>query len=127
MSLMHKSQGKTWLAVADDIQEDFMNTKNHVVRRAYVKDPVLCSVFHSGDVKRIEELSDFNAAEYAKQAFKKFGKCRVMFYRPGVDHVWREIRWKNANAGTLYRRPGFITVSRDEVPPELQVAMLCAS
>lgn len=106
--------------------DDPMNLHNNVVPRAYVKESVLCSVFHRGDVKHIEERNDFNAAEYARQAFLKFGKCRVMFYRPGVDHVWREIRWKNANVGTLYRRPSFMTVPHDEVPPELQVAMLCA-
>jgi hypothetical protein len=123
---MSKRHGKvSWLGTMDEVS-DLMNINNNVVKRAYVKDSVLCSVFHSGDVKHIEERSDFNAAVYARQAFAKFGKCRVMFYRPGVDHVWREIRWKNANVGTLYKRPSFMTVAYDEVPPELQVAMLCA-
>lgn len=109
-----------------DEANDPMNTLNHTVKRAHIAEPVLCAIFSDGNVLKIEERSKFDGAYYAKKAFQTHGKCRVMFYRPGVDHVWREIRWKNANVGTLFKRPSFMTVAHDEVPPELQVAMLCA-
>ena len=115
-----------WMSVFDDEANDPMNTRNHVVKRAFINDAVLCSVVLSDGVKHLEELKRFDAAEYSRQAFKKFGKCRVFFYKPGVDKVWREIRWKNANVGTLYKRPSFMTVGSDDVPAELVVAMLCA-
>jgi hypothetical protein len=107
--------------------EDPMNINNNVVKRAHIAEPVLCAVFRDGDVLQIEERTKFDAAYYAKKAFQTHGKCRVMFYRPSVDRVWREIRWKNANVGTLYKRPSLMTVQHDEVPPEAQVAMMCAS
>jgi hypothetical protein len=109
--------------------EDFhdpMNIHNNVVKRAHIKDAVLCAVFRDNDVLSIEERKNFDGSYYAKKAFQTHGKCRVLFFNPDTDKVWREIRWKNANVGTLYRRPSFMTVPRDEVPPELQVAMLCA-
>ena len=104
-----------------------MNLRNNVVARAYIKDAVLCSVMCGDDVKAVEEHKSFNAADYARQAYAKFGKCRVMFFKPGEDRLWREIRWKNSNVGSLYRRPSFMTVATEDVPPELQVAMLCVS
>lgn len=109
--------------------EDFhdpMNIHNNVVKRAHIKDAVLCAVFRDNDVLRIEDRKNFDGSYYAKKAFQTYGKCRVLFFNPDTDKVWREIRWKNANVGTLYRRPSFMTVPHDEVPPELQVAMLCA-
>lgn len=98
----------------------------NVVRRAHVKEEVLCAVIADGEIRDFCSKNDFNGAQYAKNAFKLYGKCRVLFHRPGADLVWREIRWKNANVGTLYRRPSLMTVSYDQVPPELQVATLCA-
>jgi hypothetical protein len=123
---MSKLRGKYSGILSLDDLDDPMNTRNHVVKRAFINDAVLCSVVLAGGVKHLDEHKRFDAAEYARQAFKKFGKCRVFFFKPGNDVVWREIRWKNANVGTLYRRPSFMTVPHDEVPPELQVAMLCA-
>lgn len=111
----------------DEVWNDPMAITNNVVKRAYIKTSVLCSVINGDTVLHVEEQSAFNAAEYARQAFKKFGKCRVLFFRPSEDQVWREIRWKNANVGSLYKRPSFMTVSTEKVPPELQVVMLCAS
>lgn len=122
---MNTSVSGPWVTVLDDV-DDPMNVKNNVVPRAYITGAVLCSVLQGQDVKLVEERSSFNAATYAKQAFEKFGKCRVVFHQPGVDRVWREIRWKNSNVGTLYRRPSFMTMPHEEVPPELQLAMLCA-
>lgn len=117
---------KAALAYFDEVN-DPMNLRNNVVARAFIKDSVLCAVINKDAVLCIEERTGILAGEYARQAFEKFGVCRVMFYKPGEDHVWREIRWKNSNVGTLYRRPSFMTVVTEDVPPELQVAMLCVS
>lgn len=110
-----------------DEKNDPMNLRNNVVARGFIKDSVLCAVINKDAVLCIEERAGILAGEYARQAFDKFGVCRVMFYKPGEGHVWREIRWKNSNVGTLYRRPSFMTVVAEDVPPELQVAMLCVS
>lgn len=104
-----------------------MNLRNNVVACGFIKDSVLCAVINKDAVLCIEERTGILAGEYAQQAFGKFGVCRVMFYKPGEDRLWREIRWKNSNVGTLYRRPSFINVTTKDVPPELQVAMLCVS
>lgn len=110
-----------------DEKNDPMNLRNNVVARAFIKDSVLCAVINKDEVLCIEERAGILAGEYARQAFEKFGVCRVMFYKPGEDRLWREIRWKNSNVGSLYRRPSFMTVATEDVPPELQVAVLCVS
>lgn len=125
--LMQQMQGvNPTLFNLDEEANDPMAIANNVVKRAFIKTSVLCSVIDGDTVLSVEERSEFNAAEYALQAHKKFGKCRVLFFRPSEDLVWREIRWKNANVGTLYKRPSFVTVTPESVPPELQVAMMCA-
>lgn len=101
-----------------------MNSRNHVVARAYIKQAVLCAVLQNGESVHFETQEGFNGAEYARQAFKKFGKCRVIFYEANDDKTWREIRWKNANVGTTYRRPSFITLEGSEVPDNLQLAAM---
>lgn len=111
----------------DEQKEDPMNVKNSQVPRTLIKEKVLCAVFRNGTVLHIEERQDFRAGPYAVQAHQKFGRCRVLFFRPSEDLVWREIRWKNANAGTLYKRPSFKNVAYDEVPAELKVAMMCVA
>ncbi|AXC36483.1 hypothetical protein HOT57_gp39 [Pseudomonas phage phCDa] len=111
------------LTVFDEV-EDPMALNNHVVSRAHIKAEVICAVLQNGDAVHFESRQGFNGGEYAKQAFQKFGKCRVIFYQPNDHHMWREVRWKNANVGTLYRRPSFKTLSDADVPDHLQVAAM---
>ena len=106
-------------------EDDPMELRNSKVRRAYIKDEVLCAVMKDGNVLHFETRKDFNAGEYAKQAFAKFKRCRVLFFRNDEYACWKEVRWKNANVGTQYKRPNFKTVLTSEVPPELQVAVMC--
>lgn len=106
-------------------KDDPMNMHNHAVPRAHIKDEVICAVIKDGLVLHFETRKDFNAGEYAKQAFAKFKRCRVLFFRNDEYACWKEVRWKNANVGTLYKRPNFKTVLLEEVPPELQVAVMC--
>ena len=111
------------MTVFDDM-EDPMNLYNNVVRRAHIKQEVLCAVLKNGESVHFENRMGFNGAEYARQAFKKFGKCRVIFYAANEGQMWRELRWKNANVGTMYRRPSFITLGSSEVPNNLQLAAM---
>lgn len=114
------------MKVFDDVQskDDPMALKNHVVARAYIKQEVLCAVVRNGESLHFETRKDFNSAEYAKRAFKKFGTCRVVFYEANEANMWREIRWKNANVGTMYKRPSFNMLNADKVPENLQLAAM---
>ena len=107
-----------------DEEKDPMNTRNHVVARAHIKQEVLCAVLQNGETVHFENRMGFNGAEYALQAFAKFGKCRVIFFEANEAMAWREIRWKNANVGTLYRRPSFSTLEGNKVPENLQLAAM---
>ena len=122
----YRGNPKAKFAYLDEVN-DPMNLRNNVVSRGYIKDSVMCAVINKDAVLLIEERTGILAGEYARQAYEKFGVCRVLFYKPGEDRLWREIRWKNSNVGTLYRRPSFMNVATDKAPPELQVAMLCVS
>lgn len=122
----HKPKIKAQFAYYDEVH-DPMNLRNNVVPRAFIKASVMCAVLNKDAVIHFEERAGFLAGKYARQAYAKYGKCRVLFFQPGEDRVWREIRWKNANVGTLYKRPAFINVATADVPPELQVAVMCAS
>lgn len=122
----HKPNVRAQFAIYDEVF-DPMNGRNHVVPRAFIKASVMCAVLNKDAVLHFEERAGFLAGEYARQAYAKYGKCRVLFFQPGEDRLWREIRWKNANVGTLYKRPAFINVATADVPPELQVAVMCAS
>lgn len=106
-------------------KDDPMELRNNKVSRAHIKDEVLCAVMQDGNVLNFETRKDFHAGNYAKQAFAKFGRCRVLFFRNDEYSIWKEVRWKNANVGTLYKRPNFKVVLTEEVPPELQVAVMC--
>lgn len=79
---MSRLRGKSANFAYLDEVNDPMNLRNNVVARAYIKDTVLCSVMCGDDVKAVEEHKSFNAADYARQAYAKFGKCRVMFFNP---------------------------------------------
>lgn len=116
-------QGRTQMLTSDK-DEDPMNTRNNVVPRAHIKQEVLCAVLKNGESVHFENRMGFNGAEYARQAFKKFGKCRVIFYEANEAKLWRELRWKNATVGTLYRRPSFMTLEGSEVPDNLQLAAM---
>jgi len=102
-----------------------MNLRSTKVSRGYIADEVICAIVKDGLVLHLETRKDFKAGEYAKEAFYKYKRCRVLFYRGNEHAMWREVRWKNANTGTMYHRPNFKTVSSEEVPPELQVAVMC--
>lgn len=112
------------LMTFDDIQECPMALRNHVVARAHIVQEVLCAVLKDGESVHFENRMGFNAGEYAKQAFAKFGKCRVIFYEANEAKTWREFRWKNANVGSMYRRPSFMNVEADKVPDNLQLAAM---
>lgn len=122
----HKPNVRAQFAIYDEVN-DPMNLRNNVVPRAFIKASVMCAVLNKDAVLHIEERAGFLAGDYAQQAHNKYGKCRVLFFQPGEDRVWREIRWKNANVGALYKRPAFVNVALEKVPPELQVAVMCAS
>jgi hypothetical protein len=104
---------------------DPMHLGNSKVPRTFIEEQVLCAVMRDGNVLHFETQTKFHAGRYADQAFKKFGRCRVLFFRNDEYQCWKEIRWKNANVGTQYARPNFKTVLQEEVPPELQVAVMC--
>lgn len=121
MSIQGKSITSKWI---DDSAMGF--GRNAILARSLVQEPCLCAVIRNGDVVHFEERQSVQAGEYSRQAYAKFGKCRVLFYIPSeAGKVWREIRWKNANVGTLYRRPSFSTMKEEHVPPQLAVALLC--
>lgn len=122
---MNIQGNSAWLATFDEESYNMMNVRNHATPRDYVKDEVLCAVLKEGLVAHFETRKDFKAGEYAKEAFAKFKKCRVLFYLRNEQDCWREIHWKNRNIGTLYRRPRFAPIPREKVPPELQVAVMC--
>lgn len=112
------------LQVFDDVEDDPMAFTNNTVRRAHIKQEVLCAVMRDGVSLHFESRMGFNAAEYAKQAHKKFGPCRVVFFEANEAQMWREIRWKNANVGTMYKRPSFITLGAEHVPDNLRLAAM---
>lgn len=103
--------------------ENPMNIHNNVVPRSYIEQEVLVAAFKDGVVLVTETKSRFKLGEWAQAAHKKHGPCRVIAFKPG-ELMWREVRWKNANSGTLYRRPSFKTLNPEQVPQELQLAAL---
>lgn len=115
---------KARMQVFDDEENDPMNTRNNVVARAHITKEVLCAVLKDEQTVHFENRMGFNGAEYARQAFQKFGKCRVIFYEANDAQTWRELRWKNANVGTMYRRPSFINLLKEKVPQNLQLAAM---
>lgn len=111
------------MKVFDDVEDPMALTTN-VVRRADIKQEVICAVLKDNESVHFENRMGFNGAHYALQAHAKFGKCRVVFYEANEAQSWREIRWKNANVGTLYKRPSFITLTADQVPDNLRLAAM---
>lgn len=101
-----------------------MNLSNNVVRRAHIAKEVICAVLRKDEVLHFETRMGFDGANYAQQAFNKYGPCRVAFYEGNEAQMWREIRWKNSNVGTLYRRPSFMTLSPEKVPEQLRLAAM---
>jgi hypothetical protein len=112
------------IQVFDDEEDDPMAIGNNTVKRAFIKQEVLCAVLQNGESVHFESRLGFNGADYAKQAHKKFGPCRVIFYQANEAQMWREIRWKNVNVGALYKRPSFITLGPDKVPENLRLAAM---
>jgi hypothetical protein len=107
-----------WAKTADP-----MYSTNNVVPRAYIEQEVIVAAFKNGVVLETETKARFKLGDWAQAAHKKHGPCRVIAFKPG-ELMWREVRWKNANSGTLYRRPSFMTLNPAQVPQELQLAAL---
>ena len=130
MNIQTRGAGKTFrgnlstIAKWAESEDDPVGLTNNVVRRAFIAKEVICAVLKKDQVLHFETRMGFDGANYAQQAFAKHGPCRVAFYEANEAQMWREIRWKNANVGTLYRRPSFMTLSPENVPEQLRLAAM---
>lgn len=98
-----------------------MNLYNSKPRRAFEDAMCVIGVIDlNGNLLHSETKEKVDFGAYAKQAFTKFGPCRVAFKPQGVL-TWREVRWKNKNSGSLYRRPSYVTLDDKHVPDLLKL------